>query len=71
MAVLDQNVENIVFINNSRTTWTATILMSFLSFSDNLLQNAHIIFFFFQNSVDSYVLAHKTCSILLWGALPP
>ena len=31
----NQNVQNIVLINNSRTAWPAE-----MSFSDNLLQNA-------------------------------
>ena len=35
--VMDQNSQNIVLINNSRTTWPTSILMLFLSFGDNLL----------------------------------
>ena len=35
--VIDQNVQNMVLINNSRTAWHTKILMTFLSFSDNLL----------------------------------
>ena len=38
--------------------------MAFLSFSDNLIQNAYIIF---QNSADNFEIANKTCYI--WDAL--
>ena len=34
------------------------ILMQHLSFSDNLLQNAYVIF---QKSVDNFEIADKTC----------
>ena len=40
---IDQIVQNIVLINNSRTTWQTKMLMPVLSFSDNLLQDACII----------------------------
>ena len=40
--VIDQNMLNIALFNNSRTAWHTKILMSFLSFSENLLQNAYI-----------------------------
>ena len=43
-------------------------LMPFLSLSDNMLQNAFIIF---QNSVDNFEIAYKTCLILVWVAVPP
>ena len=35
-------MEDIAFINNSRTAWPAKILMQFLSFSDNLLQDVQV-----------------------------
>ena len=38
-------------INNSRTAWPTEILMSFLSFSDNLLQDSY---FSFQSGVDNF-----------------
>ena len=34
---------NYCLVNNSRTAWPTENLMSFLSFSDNLLQDAYII----------------------------
>ena len=39
-----QNMQNIVVIKNSRIPWPTKILMPFLSFSENLLQYAYIIF---------------------------
>ena len=56
--VIDQNIQTIVFINNSRTAWPTKILMPILSFSDNLLQNADIIF---RNSVNNFEKENKTC----------
>ena len=41
--------------------WTNTILMLFLSFLDNLLQDA----FTFCKTVDNFEIAHKTCPILV------
>ena len=41
--VLDQNRQNIVLINNSRTAWLTKIVMPFLSVSDNLLRDNYII----------------------------
>ena len=35
--VIDQNSQNVVWANNSRTAWPTVILMLFLSFLDNLL----------------------------------
>ena len=43
---VDRNVQNIVLINNSRTSWPTTILIPFFSFSDNLLQDTSILFFY-------------------------
>ena len=59
---------NIVLINNSRTAGATKILLSYLNFSENLLQYSHIIF---QRSVDFHEVAYKTCSILVWGAVFP
>ena len=42
--VMGQNVQNIVLISNSRTPWPTKILKRFLSFSDNLLHEANMIF---------------------------
>ena len=44
------------------------ILMPFLSFSDNLLQDVYIIIIF-QKSADNFEIAHKKCLILASGAL--
>ena len=41
---MDQNSQNIVLINKSRTAWPTQILMLFLSSLDNLLQDTYIIF---------------------------
>ena len=38
--VIDENMQNVVLINDSRTVWPTNILMPFLRFSDNLLQDA-------------------------------
>ena len=43
--LVDQNSIFHVLINNSRTTLPTKILMSFSSFSDNLLSDADIEFF--------------------------
>ena len=55
---IDQNVQSIVFINNSRTAaWPTNILKPLFSFSDNYsLQDTCIIF---QNSVNYFEIAHK------------
>ena len=45
---MDQNSQNIVLINNSRTAWSTWILVLFLSSLDNLL------YFFFQKGVDDF-----------------
>ena len=38
---MDQNSQNIVLIDNSRTAWPALILMLFLSSLDNFLPDAY------------------------------
>ena len=48
---MDQNSQNNVLINNSRTAWPTLILMSFLSSLDNLLKDAHLIVFFKKKKV--------------------
>ena len=50
------NTYRILFwsITQDRTTWPTEILMSFLSFSDNLLQDAYM----FQKSVNDFEIAH-------------
>ena len=40
-----KTLQNIVLINNSRIAWPSEIVMSFLSFSDTLLQDACYIIF--------------------------
>ena len=42
--VIYQNRQNISLMHNSRTAWPTKILMPFLSFLDNLLQVAYLIF---------------------------
>ena len=59
---------NIILINNLRTVWLTKILLSFLCFSDNLLRDTYT--FFSHSSVDEFKIAHKMCSILVWGAVP-
>ena len=56
--VIDLNMKNIVLISNSRTAWPTKILVPLLSFTDNLLQDAHIIF---QRYVYYFEMAHQTC----------
>ena len=47
-------------------------LMPFLFFSDNLLQDNHIIFEKKKKHVENnFEIVLKTCSISVWGALPP
>ena len=73
---MDQNHILHVWTNNSKTTWVTwptEILMHFFfffffSFSHNLL---HDVYANFKNSVDNFLMTHKTCSILFWGAVPP
>ena len=57
--VTDHNIQTIVLINNSITTWPNKILTQLLSFTSNLLQDAYIVF---QNGVDNFEISHKTCS---------
>ena len=64
----DATKKNLILINKSRTAWSTKILMSCLSFSDNLLQDNHIIF---QKNAADFEKVHKTCLILVWGAVPP
>ena len=46
-----------VLIHNLKTVWSTKISMPFLSFFDNLLLDAYIIF---QKSVDNFETEHKT-----------
>ena len=64
--VFHQNKQNIVLINNWRIIWH-TKIMSFLSFSDNLLQDAYIIF---PKSVDNFAIAHKHAKFRLRCSTP-
>ena len=54
--VMDQNSQNIVLINNSRTTWYSKILMPFLHSLDNFHCDAYIIF---QKGVDNFEIEHN------------
>ena len=55
---MDQNSQNIVLINNSRTAWPTWSFMLFLSLLDNLLKYAYIIF---QKGIDNFEIEYKTC----------
>ena len=56
--VINQNNILHIWINKSRTMWPTTeILMQYLTFSDNLFQDAYITF---QNSADDFEIAQKT-----------
>ena len=61
-------MQNIVLINNSRIAWPTRILMSVLSFSDNMLQDDYISL---QKSVRNFEIAHKRYSIYVKSALTP
>ena len=70
-AVLELLFKTIVVMFWSKTQeppWYIEILMLFLSFSDNLLQDVYINF---QEGVDNSEIAHKTRSILVRGAVSP
>ena len=56
---------NTFLINDSKTACSTEMLMHFFDFSNTLLQDVCI---FFQNSLDTS--EHKTCSILVRGAVP-
>ena len=60
---MDQNSQNIVLINNSRTTWPTSILMLFLSFGDNLLyfDEMHDYIIIIILNVDTFEILHETC----------
>ena len=55
---MGQNSQNVVWINNSRTALPTEILMLFLSFLDEFLYDAYIIFL---KCVDNFETEHKTC----------
>ena len=54
---MNQNNQNIVLINNSRTAWPTYILMLFLRSLENLLNDAYIIF---QKGVNNFEIEHRT-----------
>ena len=57
--VIDQNMQTIVFINNSRTASPTKNSTSCLSFSDNFSPGC-LSYIIFQNSVDDFEKMHKT-----------
>ena len=59
-------MQSIVLINISGITWPMQMLTPFLIFSNNLFAAGYLIF---QIIVINFDIAHKTCSILIWGAL--
>ena len=42
--VMDENSQNVVWINNSRIVWPTLALMLFLSSLDNLVKDSHVFF---------------------------
>ena len=66
--VIGKNNILLVLFNNSWTPGPTKILMPFLSFSDNLLQDNHIMF---HKSVKNFAITHKTCSIWFGVQFPP
>ena len=65
---MDQNSQNFVLINNSRTAWPTQIVMLFLSSLVNLLKDAYINFL---KGVDNLEIEHKTCLFLVRSIYPP
>ena len=65
---MDQNSQNVVWIDNSRTACPTYILMLFLSFLYNLLY--WYIRPIFQKVVDNFEIEHKTCSFWVEGTVP-
>ena len=55
--VIDQNNVLLILTNNSGTVWATEILVTFWSYSDNLLHGTYIIF---QTSGNDFEIAHKT-----------
>ena len=58
---MDQNSQNIVLVNDSRTALPTKILLLFFSSLDNF--TIRYIYYFFQESVDNFEMEHKTCQI--------
>ena len=56
---MDQNFQNVVWINNSRTAWPTETLMLILSSLGNFLKDAYIIFL---KGVDDFEIEYKTCN---------
>ena len=61
----------IVFINNSRTASSTSILMLFLSSLDNLLYCIRHFSKRPKKGVDKFEIEHKTCYFLVRGVVPP
>ena len=64
----DQNNILHILINKSITAWLTEILMPFVSFSGNMLQDALDIC---QKSGDNFETTHERCLILVWNAVSP
>ena len=64
---MDQNIEPIILINESRTAWPGYIFKLFLNSLDNLRKHV----FIFQKGVDNFEIERKTCPFLIRGAVPP
>ena len=65
---MDQNSQNIVLVNDSRTALPTKILLLFLSSLDNF--TTRYIYYFFQKSVYNFEMEHKTCQIFIKVAVP-
>ena len=62
-------IQNVVLINNSRTTSPIKILNAIFEF---LIQfSSGCLYCFLKKNVDNFETEHKTCSILVGGAVPP
>ena len=62
---MDQNSQDNVLINNSRTTCQKLNLMPFLSFLDGQFTIR-----FAYTGVDNFEIEHKACQFLVRGAVP-
>ena len=65
---MDQNIQNVLWINNSRTAALAQILILFLSSLDNLPKDACIIF---QKVLIILRKSIKNANLGLGGVVPP
>ena len=55
---MNQNSQNIVLINNSRTVWSTLILITSFEFFGQFTKDVYIVI---QKGVDNFETEHKTC----------